>query len=149
MKEFPLSILREASLKRLPQFRDRQGNIAHTHPQGKCWSPDRWMNAVTGEVGELAGELKKAARGDYGPDAQHAMNYDVDAMPDDVKLKIANEMADVATYLDLLAIQFGIDLGQAIKDKFNAVSERVKSSIFIVEFSDGTFIVSDDSEIPF
>ena len=149
MKEFPLSILREANLKRIPQFRDRLGNIAHSHPQGKCWSPDRWMNAVTGEVGEVAGELKKAARGDYGSLAKYAMDHNVDQMPADVKQKIAYEMADVVCYLDLLAIQFGIDLGQAIKDKFNVVSDRVKATIYIIEFSDGTFVVSDDAEIPF
>lgn len=107
------------------------------------------MNAVTGEVGELAGELKKAARGDYGLDTRYAMDHNVDAIPESVKLKIAQEMADVVTYLDLLAIQFDIDLGQAIKDKFNIVSGRVNSSICIVEFSDGTFVVSDGNEIPF
>jgi NTP pyrophosphatase (non-canonical NTP hydrolase) len=149
MNELKFKTLREANLKRLPQFRDRQGSIAHTHPTGADWSPDRWMNAVTGEVGECAGELKKAARGDYGPTAKCAMNGYPEWMPDEVRQKIAKEMADVVVYLDILAVQFGIDLGNAVMSKFNEVSNRVSSTVSIFELSTGEVVVSDDSEIPF
>jgi hypothetical protein len=39
--------------------------------------------------------------------------------------QIADELADVATYLDLLAEVLGVDLGRAVAEKFNEVSERV------------------------
>lgn len=35
------------------------------------------------------------------------------------------ELADVVTYCDLLADQYGIDLGEAVREKFNIVSARV------------------------
>lgn len=39
--------------------------------------------------------------------------------------QIASEIADVFTYLDLLAASLGVDLGRAAVEKFNEVSERV------------------------
>lgn len=39
--------------------------------------------------------------------------------------QIADELADVLTYLDLLAEVLGVDLGRAAVEKFNEVSERV------------------------
>jgi hypothetical protein len=39
--------------------------------------------------------------------------------------QIADEIADVVTYLDLLAHVLGVDLGRAAATKFNEVSERV------------------------
>ena len=37
---------------------------------------------------------------------------------------LANEIADVTLYLDLLADHYGIDVEAAIRRKFNIVSER-------------------------
>ncbi len=81
--------------------------------------------------------------------AKFAINRNPKSMPDEVKLKIANEMADIVTYLDLLAIQFDIDLSEAITSKFNEVSNRVKSSIFMFVNRDGEVSVYDDNRIPF
>jgi len=39
--------------------------------------------------------------------------------------KSLDELADVLTYLDLLAATLGVDLGRAAAQKFNEVSERV------------------------
>lgn len=80
------------------------------HPL-KEWSPNDWLGAVAGEVGELAGELKKLRRGDV-------VGREV----------IAKEAADVVIYLDLLCQRCGIDLGSAVAQKFNEVSDRVGSS---------------------
>jgi NTP pyrophosphatase (non-canonical NTP hydrolase) len=38
---------------------------------------------------------------------------------------LGHELADVVTYCDLLADQYGIDLGAAVREKFNIVSGRV------------------------
>ncbi len=42
---------------------------------------------------------------------------------------IADELADTIIYADLLAMRLGIDLSEAIRSKFNVVSDRMKSDI--------------------
>ena len=46
-------------------------------------------------------------------------------------LSNAKEFADIVTYLDILAMRAGIDLGKATMDKFNEVSKRVGSTVRI------------------
>lgn len=79
------------------------------------WTPAHWMQATVGELGELANLLKKVDRGDF-PLEQ-------------AKTEVAKELADVQTYLDILALKLGVDLGQATIDKFNEVSERIGSPV--------------------
>jgi len=109
--------LREANKQRLPLFRDANGEICHKEPDGSDWSPAEWLQAVVGELGELANILKKVRRGDYPIEK---------ALPE-----IRKEFADVAIYLDLFALQYGFDLGEAIRQKFNEVSHRVGADVFI------------------
>ena len=71
----------------------------------------QWSNAVCGELGELANLIKKIERGDF--------------TLEEARPHLADELADVATYLDLLANRAGVDLGEAVRSKFNRVSERV------------------------
>jgi NTP pyrophosphatase (non-canonical NTP hydrolase) len=78
----------------------------------KDWSPLEWSAAVAGEVGEACNLIKKLRRGEAIP-------------PRD----IAYELADAVIYIDLLAECLGIDLGGAIREKFNIVSERVGSNV--------------------
>lgn len=116
--------LRIANITRLPLFKDKLGNIAHATFDGSDWQPSDWMNAIVGEIGELASELKYARRGDYGSMAKSAMQVRMHPSwtPDEVVQKIANEAADIVIYLDLLMHQFHIDLGEAVTRKFNATS---------------------------
>jgi len=109
--------LRQANLRRLPEFKNAQGEICHTHPTGGDWSFNDWLTAVAGELGELANLLKKVRRGDF--------------TVEELQPQIRDEIADVNIYLDILALQFDIDLGSAIKDKFNVVSDRVGSRVYI------------------
>jgi NTP pyrophosphatase (non-canonical NTP hydrolase) len=98
----------------------RAANLARCikwHPQGiESWSASDWLTAVTGELGELASLLKMR-------------NRERDGLPGNkfspTDKQIADEVADVVTYLDLLAYVLGVDLGRAAAEKFNAVSERV------------------------
>jgi NTP pyrophosphatase (non-canonical NTP hydrolase) len=124
--------LRRANIARLPLFKDRQGNIAHAYADGQDWAPSDWMTAVAGELGELAGELKKARRGDYGLFAKRCMLHESSLershpgdTPFDVKMAIGREIADIVIYLDILAFQFRLDLGEIVAQKFNEVSERI------------------------
>lgn len=111
--------LRNANLQRLPQFRDAQGNLSHSHPTGADWSPAEWLQATVGELGELANLLKKIRRGDF------------DRSDPAVLREVRHEIADVAIYLDLLALQFDVDLGEAVREKFNIVSDRVGAAVLI------------------
>lgn len=71
------------------------------------WTPLEWGGALAGEVGELCNLLKKLRRGEK------------------IKTKdMAHELADVITYADLLASRLDIDLGEAVREKFNIVSKR-------------------------
>lgn len=98
----------------------RQANVERCikwHPQGiNSWSPSDWLVAVTGELGELASLLKMR-------------NRERDGLPGNkfspTQKQIADELADVLTYLDLLAEALGVDLTSAVIEKFNEVSQRV------------------------
>lgn len=111
------NVLREANTRRLPTFKNQKGEPAHTKPDGSDWSPAQWFQAVMGEAGEYANLRKKFERGD------------IDEL--EFKEKAAKEIADIQIYLDLLSFRLGIDLGKAVVAKFNEVSERVKSPIYM------------------
>lgn len=121
MTQHPLtfSALRAANRARLPTFRNARGEIAHAATDGSDWSPGEWLTAVVGEMGEAANLLKKVRRGDLSLD--------------DARADLAKEFADVVTYLDLLAMQVGVDLGQATAAKFDEVSIRVGSPVRIAD----------------
>ncbi len=110
----------------------RRANVARClkwHPAGiESWSPSDWLTAVTGELGELASLLKMR-------------NRERDGLPGNkfspTQKQIADELADVLTYLDLLAEALGVNLGAAAVEKFNEVSERVGFPDRIVAVSDG------------
>ena len=107
--------LREANKARLPTFKNAQGELAHSEQDGSDWSLSQWSNAVLGELGEAANLIKKIERGDF--------------TLDETREELAKEFADVMTYLDLLAMRAGVDLGRATIDKFNEVSDRVGSPV--------------------
>jgi len=71
------------------------------------WNALEWAGALCGEAGELANLCKKLRRGEH-----------VDIMD------LSDEIADVFTYLDLLATSLGISTGAAIASKFNRVSAK-------------------------
>lgn len=112
--------LRIANTKRLPQFKNAKGEPAHSKADGSDWSLAEWMNAVAGELGEAANIIKKIKRGDISL---------ADAKP-----LLAKEFADIVTYLDITAMQAGIDLGKATVEKFNEVRNRVGSNVFLQNF---------------
>lgn len=113
--------LRGANAARLPTFKNSKGEPAHAQADGSDWSLGEWCNAVTGELGEAANIIKKIKRGDL--------------TLEEARPALAKEFADIVTYLDILAMQAGVNLGRSTIEKFNEVSERVKSPIRIT--SDG------------
>ena len=111
------NVLRGANKARLPQFKNAKGEPAHEKEDGSDWSLAEWMNAVSGELGEAANIIKKVRRGDLTLEQAKPM--------------LAEEFADIVTYLDITAAQAGINLGEATINKFNKVSKRVGSNIRI------------------
>ena len=110
--------LEQANLKRLPEFRNKHGGLAHSEPDGSDWSPAQWLQATTGELGEYANIRKKFERGDIETEEEFQ--------------KLAgHELADVVIYLSILAFQLGIDLDESVREKFNIVSKRVHSRVYI------------------
>lgn len=97
MNVIPLSFaaLRGANAARLPQFKNKHGAAAHTTPNGSDWTPAQWLQALLGEVGEFARVRLQFEAGELSPNEYHR--------------KAASELADIATYLDLLA-QRALDL---------------------------------------
>jgi len=74
-----------------------------------------WSNATLGELGEAANIIKKIERGDF---------------PLDFKREdLAKEFADTLIYLDIMCEEAGINLSQAVVDKFNEVSDLVNAPI--------------------
>lgn len=109
--------LREGNRRRLPLFRDAKGRRCHAKDDGSDWSPAQWLQAVMGELGEYANLRKKVERGDF--------------TIDEVRTMLADELADVVIYLDILAAQLGIDLGEAVVSKWNRTSDKVGAQIYI------------------
>lgn len=100
--------LEGASLERL--------KTAEKYRKSRDWSRAEWLQAVVGEVGELANVMKKVDRGDMTLEEARPM--------------LEAEIADVVCYLPLLAQSLGIaSLGAAVMKKFNAVSDRIGSGV--------------------
>lgn len=110
--------LRAANQARLPTFRNAKGELSH-NADGSDWSLNDWLTAVCGELGELANVLKKVRRGDI--------------TLDEARPALGKECADVVTYLDILAFRIGVSLGAETIAKFNEVSHRVNSPVFLRE----------------
>ena len=116
--------LRAANLARLKQFKNSKGVKAHRRNDGSDWTPAQWLQALVGEVGEYANTRKKYERGDISKE--------------EFDQKAAKELADVQTYLDILAYRLGIDLGRATIEKFNEVSLRSGSNVRLTDSGDWT-----------
>lgn len=88
-------------------------------PDDEAWTGADWSNAVCGEAGEMANVVKKLRRLETG-----TMPGPDDPPKNVLRSMLADEIADVFTYLDLLATFYRIDLPAAVVAKFNRVSER-------------------------
>lgn len=86
------------------------------------WTPMEWACAMAGEAGEACNKIKHFQL-EYGG---RPLDYISEHEPEVIR-EIANELGDVVTYCDLLATRLNIDLGEAVRDKFNIVSEKVCS----------------------
>lgn len=99
----------------------RAANIARCkkwHPGGVAdWSLSDWMTATAGELGEAANVIKKLNR------VRDGLVGNKETL-EELQRALAYELADTLIYLDLVAAAAGVDLGRAVIEKFNIVSER-------------------------
>ena len=87
------------------------------------WSMTDWSNAVTGELGEACNAIKKLRRIEDG--LANISEPGRSLTDRDAAIReIGKELADTMIYLDLLAQRLGINLGDEVRSKFNATSEK-------------------------
>ena len=106
----PLRALRAANQRRL-----------HTSPyysDKAAAGPEWWALCAAGEMGETCDAVKKLVT-----------NHKRDPLKRKTREDIGEEIADTVIYLDLLAASLGLDMWTIIRNKFNAVSDRVGSDV--------------------
>lgn len=88
------------------------------------WTPAEWACAVAGEAGEVCNAVKKLRRVRDGTNTSKDPQSEAEAVA-----AIADELADTIIYCDLLAARLGIHLNDAVRKKFNEVSDRMRCYI--------------------
>lgn len=83
-----LDNLRIANFIRLPQFKNKHGQLAHSKVDGSDWSPAQWLQALIGELGEFATVREAFER--------------CEITFEEYSVKAAKELADVQTYFSIL-----------------------------------------------
>ena len=111
-----LNDLRTANVQRCEQV---------FHPLAS-WTPTDWACAMAGEAGEACNAVKKLRRLADGTNTAKDPQTEPEAIE-----AVGKELADTIIYADLLAARLGIDLGEAIRDKFNEVSRRMNSTVIL------------------
>jgi len=115
------------------------------HPL-RSWSPLEWAGAMCGEAGEAANKAKKLRR--HYPQTNLLHPYAFLPVPNsefrgsagqgctlreaqELAREVAEEVADTVIYGALLCSALGLDLGKAVREKFNKVS-RERQSTFLL-----------------
>lgn len=104
--------LRSANVSRVAKWHPADA------PPEQQWTGADWSNACAGEMGEAANVVKKLRRQETGVRGSKDPDYDV------LRSMLADEIGDTVCYLDLLAKHYNIDMGEAVRNKFNRISER-------------------------
>lgn len=87
------------------------------HPLN-AWSLSDWVTAVVGELGEAANIVKKLNR------VRDGIPGNTETL-DELRAKLADELADTFIYLDLLFQAAGINRDEAVERKFKKTSDKI------------------------
>ena len=82
------------------------------------WSLSDWFTAVLGELGEAANNAKKLNR------VRDSVPGNTET-PDELRQKLADELADTFIYLDLLTQAAGLDIESIVLSKFAKTSAKI------------------------
>ena len=116
--------LREANVRRC----EAVFHTLHT------WTLTDWATAAAGELGEACNVIKKMRRHES---SHNDPARNIDPSSHEGKRALGCEIADTVIYLDLLAARAGINLADAIIEKFNLVSMRAGSPILLAARTEG------------
>jgi NTP pyrophosphatase (non-canonical NTP hydrolase) len=86
------------------------------------WSIAEWTNAIAGEAGEACNLAKKLIR--FRDNVRGNMKPG-DQDPEEIKRRIAGELADVVIYADLACRALGFDIEAVTVEAFNRKSEEL------------------------
>ena len=84
----------------------------------ESWTLSDWMTATLGELGEASNVAKKLNR------VRDGITGNTET-PEQLRDALADEIADTFIYLDLLAQSQGINLADAVANKFNRTSDKI------------------------
>jgi hypothetical protein len=89
------------------------------HPQGITeWTVLEWAGAMCGEAGEAANVAKKIRRVDCGIKGSDKTDRR------ELIMKLKKEIGDTYLYLDLLAQNAGLSMGECVTYAFNTTSVK-------------------------
>lgn len=120
---FSISDLRRTKPKEFDMKFSERNRVRCESPSGfnhalSSWSLSDWMTATLGELGEAANIAKKLNRVRDGIPGNTESE-------DDLRSKLADEIADTFIYLDLMAQSAGLDLETIVEAKFKRTSEKI------------------------
>lgn len=98
----------------------------------ESWSEAEWTNAIAGEIGELlivCNTVKKLIR--FRDNVQGNFKPNEDLLT--LKIKAAEELADIIIYADLTLARLGFNSNDVIKQVFNFKSKQINSTIMLAE----------------
>lgn len=94
------------------------------HHKLSSWSVAEWGAATAGEVGEACNVAKKLLRF-----RDNVRGNPAGLTIEQLREHLAEELADAVIYLDLWAASQAINLGDAVRAKFNKTSAKLGSDI--------------------
>lgn len=95
------------------------------------WSPSDWMTALVAELGELAYSIKAHRPLPDGWPSEFDLMTIPPGCAADLVTTARSALGDVMICLDRLADALIVDLGAAVRDRFNAISEEHGSVVRI------------------
>ena len=113
MSELTFTELQEANQRR---------NLELTSNQ--FWGLSDWLVELCEETGEVAADIKRLNRLKIPKFKRGMSKEEIKTKKKELKANLQQELADVAIVVGLLANEINIDLGEAIKEKFNEKSDK-------------------------
>lgn len=90
------------------------------HEEDAPWTPERWVTAIAGELGEMANITKKLFRARDGA-VGITQGVTIEMLKDEER----KEWADTMHYMILFAKAQGWDMSDALREVFNAKSKQL------------------------